>query len=410
MFKEVVDQFGVPTSFWRDLAGCSELMLKDWLTGRRTVPRSTAKQFSQATGVPPELFLRKESAVDFNLPKLWLRARNAGISQQGRGLQTISYARLLAEKYWEVLQILDKTGDTDPSDLFIRIQATAFQHASPDEQGRSAASVFLHSTNLNHQQVGIGEILRGYMRANGIFVFETPLRAADLEGFCMEVGQSTGKKPCIFANTYATTWFHRNFVLLHELCHAIFDIQEMEAEFDGSLSDEPPSENGDHSENRANSFAMNALVSKDLLDAYSNRGFQISELDSKKMAQLMAETHAEPKLIIKAALSYGLISEDASERLRQNVPSQTERAMASYHAKQFDQLSPEEMSSIIREPQAVNEWPRNTAFPMRGMRLPLPFVNHVLEALESHKISSGKAKELLMTRDLSRFGVAVESV
>lgn len=68
-------------------------------------------------------------------------------------------------------------------------------------------------------------MFRGNLRNKGILVIESSAQDSILEGCSFYVGPSGAERPCVFANSYRTTWFRRNRILMHELAHAIFDVE-----------------------------------------------------------------------------------------------------------------------------------------------------------------------------------------
>jgi len=265
-------------------------------------------------------------------------------------------------------------------------------------QGAQAAHAFLALTTLGKGAFGIGEVIRGFLRARGVLILETPIDNAHLEGFCVPVGREASVRPCIVANSYRTTWFRRNYVILHEFAHAVFDLDAANGVFDlsGSGRDEI-------AEQRADSFALHVLVPQRLLLATLQRHrMRLKDLDEIGMAELISTTHAEQGLLIKAAQEYGLVSDADAERLARLRVARELRAKSN-HARGLAGLSKE----ALIYPEVLNWGPRLTSFPLDGLRLPIPFVRLVLQALESGKINSGKAAELLMADDdqLARYGV-----
>src|SRR5205085_3529674 len=97
--------------------------------------------------------------------------------------------------------------------------------APPGVQGREAALRFRAAANLEHGCTGAGELIRPRLRQVGLVVIESPVPKSSLEGCCFEVGPEADLFPCVFANTFKSTWFRRNEILLHEVCHAIFDLE-----------------------------------------------------------------------------------------------------------------------------------------------------------------------------------------
>lgn len=407
MLSEVVESFDLPREFWADLVGCSPVQLNEWLAGQREIPASAARRISRAIGVPADAVLatrRVPGGAASLLPPMWRKARDQGL--ETRGLRTVAMTRLLAAKYDEILALVEPSSDSYRL-LVNEIRSKVDLQAPVAAQGAAAARSFLDLTGLGKGARGIGEVFRGALRARGILVLETPIKDATLEGYCVPVGPALRTRPCLLANSYKTTWFRRNYVLLHELAHAVFDLEGETAIFD--VTSRSSTVTLQIAEERADSFAMHALLPRELLVAVENRGFRLRYLTAETLAHVIALTHAEQKLIVRAALNYDLISEDDAERLGGLKLTLKDLAEVTYHAKGLADLSADQLIY----PEVVTWADRLTTFPIRGIRLPIPFVKLVLQAFNEGKITASKAAELLMvTRDdLSRrYGVKSETL
>src|ERR1700730_17026939 len=89
--------------------------------------------------------------------------------------------------------------------------------APPGVQGREAALRFRAAANLEHGCTGAGGLIRPRFRTVCLVVIESPVAKSSLEGCCFEVGPEADLFPCVFANTFKSTWFRRNEILLHEV-------------------------------------------------------------------------------------------------------------------------------------------------------------------------------------------------
>ncbi len=399
-FGKILSAFSVDRQFWSQLIGCSDRQLTDWWVGRRAVPASVADILSKTIGVPaPVLLGHAKEPIDTDrvLPPLWLKAREGGLGEAEH--RAIASARLLAARYEEVLALLDPT-PTSPRLFFSEIRQAVDPQRPARYQGAAAAEAFLRLSTLDKGATGIGEVVRGFLRARGVLILETPINSPRLEGFCVPVGSEAGTRPCIVVNSYRTTWFRRNYVVLHELAHAIFDLDATSAVFDvADLSRDDPA---NIAEQRADAFALKALVPKRLLVATQNRGLQLAKLTKEELADLIAQTHAEQGLLVRALREYRLISETDAGRLSA-LSAARELRNRTYHARGLADLPKEELFY-----PEVHDWgERLTTFPLRGLRLPIPFVRLVLQAFADGKISGGKAAELLMVKEeeLSRYGI-----
>lgn len=394
MLAELLDALNLPREFWASLIGCSVEQLDEWRSGQREVPLSVADRLGRAIGVPRDVLLGKISGrqpIEW-LPPLWLKARQGHLGEAEH--KAIALARLLASRYDEVETLLEVPSYTYKT-LFTEIK----QHVDPQlparDQGRVAAGAFLQHSTLDKGATGIGEVFRGFLRARGVLLLETPVDNANFQGFCLPVGADTRSRPCLLANHYKATWFRRNYVLLHELAHAIFDLEAANAVFDKEV---PEALTGlpvlhDIAEERADSFALHALVSKRLLIAMEHRVHRFTGLDASGMARVVAETHAEQALVVRAALEYGLINQEDAARLRDLKIAEELRGI-SFHARGVAGLK----AGDLLDPEIARWGARLTTYPVSGLRLPIPFVRLVMEALKQHKISIGRAAELLMVK------------
>lgn len=400
LLAEIFDDLEVPADFWARLVGASGRQMTEWMAGQRELPFSVAETLSKAIGVPAEILAAREKRArnaQALLPPLWLKARQSGLGETEH--RAIALARVLAASHDEVLSVLDSPSVTYRL-MFNEIRANVDPQQPARIQGALGGQAFLEFSTLGGGALGIGEVLRGFLRARGVLIIETPINNRKLEGFCVPVGRESRVRPCVVANSYRTTWFRRNYVILHELCHAIFDLEAANAVFDVAGADAVDT---DVAEQRADSFAMHALVPKRLLVAMQNRGVRLDALSNDGLAQLVADTHAEHPLIARAALEYELISEADAQRLAR-LDIARELREKSYHARGLAEVPP----GKLPHPEVAQWGNRLTTFPVAGVRLPIPFVRLVLRALEEGKISPGRAAELLMvTEDQleSRFGV-----
>ncbi len=402
MLNDVVQAFDLPPLFWSQLIGCSPRQLQEWRANQREVPYSVAQKLSKAIGVPADAILGRRNVpggAAALLPPMWLKAREQGLGEAA--LKAIAMTRLLAAKYDEALSLLQSSSDSYRL-LLNEISDRVDLQLPAGAQGEAAASAFLDLTGLAQTRSGIGEVFRGALRARGVLILETPISQAHLEGFCVPVGTLSRTRPCLVANSYATTWFRRNYVLVHEFAHAIFDLEAATAIYDIKVPTTPLSVN--IAEERADAFARNVLLPKELLVSLENRGYKLGELTKDSLAHVIAITHAEPRLIATAARLNGMISDEEEKRILGLRVSGAELAKRTFHARGLASLSPDEL--IYPE---VSRWAdRLTTFPIAGLRLPIPFVRLVLTALKQEKVSTSRAAELLMiTRDelAERYGV-----
>jgi hypothetical protein len=175
---------------------------------------------------------------------------------------------------------------------------------------------------------------------------------------------------------------------MHEVGHGIFESAFVGA----SLDFLNRRETGDPLELRAQAFALECLVPKEVLvHAAHARGIKWANLSARSLAAIVADTHVEQRAIVAAALDASLIlPEVADELLRMDI-GQDLREFSS-HA-----LSTEEYLELIGA-QDAEKWigKRTTTLTPRPLRLPVGYVTAVVEANRNRHISLGKAAEYLM--------------
>jgi Zn-dependent peptidase ImmA (M78 family) len=285
--------------------------------------------------------------------------------------------------------------------LFETIRRKVDPCAPPREQGRRAARLFREARGLRHGKSGIGEIMRGNLRSLGILIVETPLPESRVEGCTFSVGKIGSTRPCLFANLYGTTWFRRNEILMHELAHAIFDPNEgAYLDFADEVEESIP-------EHRADAFAQETLVPPEVLRHHHMRVIgHSSAISAEQLAELIAETHVEKRLLVHALLDADLLHEDAEPEVVGLDVSTTLRTFTDRA------LSAEEY--ISKHGRDRSDWlhKRETTIPSRTIRLPVAYVRAVVDTQHNGTITVGRAAELLMIQEgeyCERFGEPDES-
>jgi Zn-dependent peptidase ImmA (M78 family) len=264
--------------------------------------------------------------------------------------------------------------------------AVDFQ-APPRTQGRQAAKLFRVMRGLDKGKVGIGPVLRGNLRSIGILVVETPIPQSEMEGSSFFVGPTSEERPCVFTNTYQSTWFRRNIVLGHELGHAIFEGETAGISID--LREELKDQ--EFAEERASAFALELLVPAEVLrHTVSSAGIDTRRMSPSALARIVADTHVEQKAVLQGLLDAGLISEE--QRAGYSVVDINEplRAISDHAltAKEFIEKSGSESQHWVGK--------GTTTIPSRSLRLPATYVKAVLEAYAEREISAARAAEFLM--------------
>ncbi len=336
-------------------------------------------------------------------PAIWYKFRGERLVDADR--ESILLIRQLGHFQNEIEDVTGKKA-VGWKPLFEAIRQTTDPQAAPGEQGQRAARMFRESTGLSQCATGIGEVLRGHLRRLGILIIETPIPGSSVEGCCFYVAVHPMEKPCVFANLYKSTWFRRNFVLMHEIAHAIFDAPSTAVSLD-FLNSESISDIG---EQRAEAFAEEALLPREVLyHAAQSRGIKWDRLSAEDMAYLVAETHVEKRVVARAAVTAGFVQPEHKMELDDLDISDilvkiSERALST--AQYVERRGPE-----VKDRQMLGK--RTTTIPSRSIRLPIPYVRFVIEAMRDQMISKGKAAELLMIDDAefdSRFGNLFTSV
>jgi Zn-dependent peptidase ImmA (M78 family) len=328
-------------------------------------------------------------------PAIWYKLRDEKLTSADREL--VGVVRKLGY-YLRQLQSIRGEGKGIYEPLFSAIRDKVDKSAPPAVQGQKAASEFRAMTDVRHLEQGIGELLRPTLRRLGLLVVETPLKSA-VEGCSFIVGAGKDSQICLFANTYRSTWFRRNAVLMHELGHAIFDIDDDQVTID-YRNDEECSDLG---ELRAQVFARECLVPRSVLIQVQNRfGLKWDSLSVEDVARLVASCEVEKKLVLKSAYDNQLIDQSAFDRYLDYdcgtmVRQFSERALTT---KEFLKKQATESPFWLAEN-------RKTTTTARRVRLPSWYVDEVLQTLRAADISFCKAAEMLMidTATLkSRFG------
>ena len=193
---------------------------------------------------------------------------------------------------------------------------------------------------------------------------------------------------------------------MHEVGHAIFDAASAAA----SLDFRGFGDGQGVAEQRAEAFAQEMLVPREVLHhAAQSHGIKWKEVDRRALAALVAAVQVEQRMILRAAVTEGfLLEEDAEQLLRLDIHGElkhlSERALTT---SEFLQSLPEDRRNKL----LIGN--RTVTVPSRPLRLPVPYVLTVVDAVREKQISRGKAAELLMIdkRDLeSRFGDLVCSI
>lgn len=386
VLQRVLDAAGLDRNACAAALGLSGRVFAEMLAGQREIPKSMLPFMAAVVGVQHRLLdapIRDARNVDL-VPAIWYKLRASGLSDSDR--EYVLSIRQLAYHQHELEQVTDSKS-VGWKAVFEELRRQTDPQASPREQGRQAARLFRRSTGLDRGAKGIGEVFRGYLRNIGVLVIETSASESVLEGCSFYVGPAGSERPFIFANSYRTTWFRRNRILIHELAHAICDVESAIAALD--FANGPRVE--DVQEQRADAFAQEVLVPFEVLRHFSQQhGIEWKSLSAEQLAHLVAYTHAEQRLVVKALLDAELIDAAKCTQLEAIDIGRLLREIST-HA-----LSTEEYIRSVGEPAQGWFKQRTTTTTPRKLLLPFRHVGAVLSAYQSSLLSRGKAARMLM--------------
>ena len=405
MLQRVLNSAGIDVRSCAELLGFNPDVFAQWAANPNQIPQSLVPLLSAVLSVPQSLFLTSPKAAknlkDSDLiPQIWYKFRGEGLQESDR-----EYVVLIRQigHFLNELEEVTRQKSVQWKSLFESIRANVDVQAPPNEQGKTAARILRQSTSLGHGATGSGEVLRPFLRALGVLVVESPFVTSRIEGCSFYVGSTNSPRPCTFANSHHTTWFRRNAILMHEVGHAIF-----EHTAGASLDFSGAEDSHDSIELRAQAFAQEALISKEVLfHAARSRGIKWSALNEYSLACLVADTHVEQKLVISASVDYGFIEAERQEELNR-LDIHSELLKLSDHALSTEQY-------LDKKGEDAADWigKRTTTLSPRAIRLPIGYVNAVVDAYKNRQISPAKAAEYLIIDEqefTDRFGDIYENV
>ncbi len=400
MLDAILEATGIDSQACARLLGISPVVFGEWVAGQRSIPESYALLLSDVLGVEPSIIRmtskQAQRAGDLT-PAIWYKFRGAELVDADR--ESVLLIRQLGHYQNEIEEVTGKRA-VGWKPLFEDIRRSIDAQAPPSDQGRRAARMLRESTTLSQCATGIGEVFRGNLRRLGILVIESPIPDSIVEGCSFYVGPHPNERPCVFANSYKSTWFRRNMVLMHEVAHAIFDAVSCGASLDFINS----GDGVDLAEQRAEAFAQEALIPKEVLHHIAqSRGVRWDTISPEDLAYLVSETHVEQRAIARAAVAGNLLPPEREVVLKSfdisdQLSAISERALST--EEYVERQGPD-----VKERQMLGK--RTSTIPARPIRLPIPYIRGVIEALQEKVISKGRAAELLMIdkHDLdSRFG------
>lgn len=402
MLQKILTSAGINARACAELLGFNPQVFSQWASEQCRIPESVVPLLSAVLSVSPSVLTARSShnLQDSDvMPQIWYKFRGPGLRDTDR-----EYVILIRQigHYLNELEEVTRQKSVQWKSVFESIRTTVDVQAPPREQGKMAALILRESTALGHGATGVGEVLRGLLRALGVLVIETPLPDSRIEGCSFYVGSTTAPRPCAFANTHHTTWFRRNSILMHEVGHAIFE------PFTGATLDFMDANLGEDAiEIRAQAFAQEALVPKRVLfHVAQSLGVKWTALSDKSLAALVAGTHVEQRMVIAAAIDADFISADKREELNRTDISSHLRELSD-HA-----LTTEEF--LQKRGEEAPDWvgKRATTLAPMSIRLPIGYVNSVVDAYRNRQISPAKAAEYLIIDEqefLERFGDIYEA-
>ena len=225
ILKNIIESTMLEPEFCADLLGVASDQFEEWLTGARPLPRFVIPEISSILGVTEKTLLQVCTGTGMSCatlaPAIWYKLRDSKLVQADR--EMVALVRKLGY-YMDQLATVrgEKLRRFEP--LFRGIREKVDRTAPPALQGKEAAHEFRSMTDLEHGQAAIGEWIRPTLRKLGVLTLESPLKSA-VEGCAFSVGSVSGPTPCVFANSYKSTWFRRNAIIMHEVGHAIFDLE-----------------------------------------------------------------------------------------------------------------------------------------------------------------------------------------
>jgi Zn-dependent peptidase ImmA (M78 family) len=405
MLQKVLDSANIDPRTCAELLGFNPQVFMQWASGQSQIPESVLPLLSAVLGVPQSLLATSPRAAknmsDSDVtPQIWYKFRGPGLVETDR-----EYVVLIRQigHYLNELEEVTRKKSVQWKTVFESIRNTVDIQAPPREQGKTAAGLFRQSTSIGHCATGSGEVLRGLLRALGILVVESPLAESRIEGCSFYVGSANAPRPCAFANTHHTTWFRRNVILMHEVGHAIFE------PFTGATLDFVDAEHAqDTQELRAQAFAQESLIPKEVLfQAAQSLGIKWNVINETGLARLVADTHVEQRMVVSAAIDAGFVVADRRDELF-SLDIFSQLRDFSDHA-----LTTEEF--LEKRGHQAAEWmgKRTSTLSPRTIRLPIGYVNAVVEAYRNRQISPGKASEYLIIEEqefVDRFGDIYEDV
>jgi hypothetical protein len=226
MLKQVIEATRLSPEFCASLLRVPAEQFRQWIDGKQPIPQFVIPEMTAILGVSEKSLLTKGTihADGGSLaPAIWFKLRSDELSDADREL--VGLVRRLGFFMAQLEAIRGSRSSRAWRAVAQAVLEPVDRSAPPAVQGRDAAVSFRAAANLDHGQAGVGDFIRPRLRQVGVVVIESPIPKSSLEGCCFSIGREGDLRPCVFANTFKSTWFRRNETLLHEVCHAIFDLE-----------------------------------------------------------------------------------------------------------------------------------------------------------------------------------------
>jgi len=402
MLQNILNAAGLDARSCAGLLGINPDLFLAWASGQEAIPESYVPLLAAVLSISPSTLastrmLRRTSDADVT-PQIWFKFQGKGLVEKDR--EAVVLIRLIGH-YLNELEEVTRQKSLQWKAVFETVRNAVDIQSPVKEQGRSAAKIFRQSTSLGHGATGVGEVLRGFLRSMGVLAVEIPVSESIVEGCSFYVGAAASPRPCVFANSHHATWFRRNVILMHELGHTIFE------PFTGATLDLLNIPGEEDIEIRAQTFAQEVLIPREvLLHTAQSLGCKWNALNADSLAGLVAATHVEQRMVLAAAQDAGFLDGAQAEELKRMDISASLRKISD-HA-----LTTEEY--LEKKGTEVPEWIglRTTTLTSRPSRLPIGYVNAVVDAYNSRQISPSKGAAYLMISEdefLERFGDIYEA-
>ena len=385
MLRDLVTLTNVEPKFWASVFNVAPEQFYDWMSGNRHIPKYILPELASVFGVQPSDIEKNQFEGGELQPAIWYKLRSTQSISSTADLEMVGMVRKLCFNVGELQSFLGRTTGAYEG-VFQRVRSGVDKAAPVISQAREAARIFRAEMGWETGSGVIGDFIRPALRRIGIVIVESPVSDSRIEGCSFRV-KSAHDIACVFANSYQSTWFRRNSVILHEVSHGIFDLEgePVSVDYKQETSD-------DINERRANLFAQECLVPKAVLTYLVNRfGIHWERLSAEKLAVLVAESKAEQRLVLRAALSHKMITPDQhDEYIKLDCAADLKRF--SSHA-----LTTREFLATV--PHDQHKWffqDRFVKIGNRGLLLPVGFLKVVIELLSTDRITIDKAAELTM--------------